>query len=36
VARHEFASITTDDDNKNITAIRTAGFGKGKKKKDTN
>jgi hypothetical protein len=31
----QFATITTDADNKHITAIRTGG-GKGKKKKDAN
>jgi hypothetical protein len=30
-----FANLTTDADNKNITAITTGGF-KGKKKKDAN
>jgi hypothetical protein len=31
-----FATITTDADNKNITAITTGGFKGGKKKKDAN
>ena len=35
--RGQFAAITTDADNKGITAITTGGFGgKGKKKKDAN
>jgi hypothetical protein len=35
-AKGRFATITTDEDNKNITAVSTFGFGKGKKKKDAN